>query len=305
MKKWVLPVLLLLLLVACNSQPQEENVQANDEEEPVKVEDQNEEIENNAEEDEPASTHEKEEKPDDVDSPENNEDGGEEETSTDPVTNGNESQDHQYTVNPEDSSIQPIGDANPDVVLLTIDDAPDRYALEMATTLKELGVKAIFFVNGHFIHTEKEHAVLKEIYEMGFPIGNHTMKHKNLNQQTEEEQYEDIVGLNNLIEEITGERPKFFRAPYGENTDYARELVKSEGMLLMNWTYGYDWEKDYKTPEALTDIMVNAEELRSGANLLMHDREWTNEALGDIVKGLQEKGYEMVDPMLIEGATEE
>src|SRR5699024_125136 len=38
--------------------------------------------------------------------------------------------------------IVPIEDANEDVALITIDDAPDKYALEMAHTLKELDVRS-------------------------------------------------------------------------------------------------------------------------------------------------------------------
>ncbi|SIC65311.1 Uncharacterised protein [Mycobacteroides abscessus subsp. abscessus] len=70
----------------------------------------------------------------------------------------------------------------------------------------------------------------------------------------------------------------------------------------MNWTYGYDWEKDYQNKEALTDIMVNSPYLTDGANLLMHDRDWTNAALEGIVKGLQAKGYEIADPDRIQTA---
>lgn len=205
-----------------------------------------------------------------------------------------------YQLNPSNWAIEPIGDANEKVVLLTIDDAPEQYALEMATTLKELGVNAIFFVNGHFIDSNEEKETLKKIHEMGFPIGNHTMTHANLKDSSEEEQYKAIVSLSDMIEQITGERPQFFRAPFGVNTDYSRDLVEQEGMLLMNWTYGYDWEKDYRTKESLADIMVNTPLLRNGANLLMHDRDWTNAALRDIVTGLQAKGYEIVDPYLIE-----
>jgi hypothetical protein len=32
----------------------------------------------------------------------------------------------------------------------------------------------------------------------------------------------------------------------------------------------------------------------------MHDRKWTSEAIEDIVKGFQKKGYEFLDPKLIE-----
>ncbi|MFC0274665.1 polysaccharide deacetylase family protein [Metabacillus herbersteinensis] len=205
-----------------------------------------------------------------------------------------------YELNAANWSIKPIsGETNKKVVLLTIDDAPDRYSLKMAKTLKAAGVSAIFFVNGHFIQSDEKKAILKEIYDMGFAIGNHTMTHSNLNDLSEEEQFKEIVELNNQIELIIGERPRFYRAPFGSNTEYSKELAEKEGMLLMNWTYGYDWEKDYLSKDALTDIMVNTPYLTDGANLLMHDREWTYEALRGIVKGLQEKGYTIVDPNLI------
>ncbi len=196
---------------------------------------------------------------------------------------------------------QPIGDADPKVVLLTIDDAPDKHALDMAKTLKELDAPAIFFVNGHFIETDEQKEVLKEIHNLGFPIGNHTKTHANLQEISEEEQREEIVSVSDAIEEAIGERPKFFRAPFGVNSDYSRAHVDEEGMLLMNWSYGYDWEKQYMEPAALADIMVNTEFLKDGANLLMHDREWTAAALPDIVEGLRDKGYGFIDPLTIKG----
>ncbi|GIO22346.1 polysaccharide deacetylase family protein [Oceanobacillus sp. J11TS1] len=214
-----------------------------------------------------------------------------------------------YYVSEETASIIPIDDANEDVVLLTIDDAPDNYALEMAETLQEKGVKAIFFVNGHFLEDEEGKEKLKKIHEMGFPIGNHTYSHPVLPDISEEEQTEQIVTVNDQIEEIIGERPKFFRAPHGANTDHTRELARQEGMLLMNWTYGYDYFEPYEDADKLKEAMITGEGpevdvnyslLKPGANLLMHDREWTTEALGDIVDGLQDQGYEIVDPHLIE-----
>ncbi len=188
---------------------------------------------------------------------------------------------------------------NEKVVLLTIDDAPDGHALEMAQTLDQLDAPAIFFVNGHFLESEESKDVLRQIHEMGFAIGNHTYNHQRLSEVDEETQKQEILELSELIEETIGEKPKFFRAPNGVNTDYASALVEEEGMLLMNWTYGYDWEADYRSKDAIADIMVNTELLTDGANLLMHDREWTAAALEDIVKGLREKGYEMADPMTL------
>ncbi|GAA0494598.1 polysaccharide deacetylase family protein [Salinibacillus aidingensis] len=205
----------------------------------------------------------------------------------------------QYEIS-EVWSVQPIvEDANEKVVLLTFDDAPDEHAVEMAKTLKNMDAPAIFFINGHFIDTEEEQAKLKEIADMGFAIGNHTFNHTKLDDVSKEKQKEEIVRLNDVIEEVTGERPKFFRAPHGVNTEYAKQVVKEEGMTLMNWSYGYDFKQEYMSEEAIADIMVNTELLSNGANLLMHDRKWTAAALEEIVTGLREKGYEMVDPQLI------
>lgn len=210
-----------------------------------------------------------------------------------------EKKEAMYKINEKTWAVEPIEEANEKIVLLTIDDAPDKHGLEMAHTLKALGVKAIFFVNGHFIDTEDEAAVLKEIYDLGFPIGNHTFSHQNLTTLEKKEQLKEIVSVNDRVEEITGERPRFFRAPFGVNTDESRKIAAEENMLIMNWTYGYDWEKEYQNKETLTQTMLNSPYLNHGANLLMHDRAWTSEALEGIVKGLQEKGYEIVDPNLL------
>lgn len=210
-----------------------------------------------------------------------------------------------YKIN-ENSSVVPIHkNIEEKVVLLTIDDAPDIYALEMAKTLKEMDAGAIFFVNGHFLNTDKEKKILKKIHSMGFAIGNHTYNHAFLPDLPKAEQKEEIIHLSNLVEKIIGEKPKFFRAPNGANTDYSRKVAANAGMVVMNWTYGYDYFQPYMDAEKLTKAMVTGKGpkvdvpyslLKPGDNLLMHDREWTAEALPAIVKGLRDKGYKMVDP---------
>lgn len=218
-----------------------------------------------------------------------------------------ETESHLYTVDGETSKIVPAGEGNPEAVLLTIDDAPDENAVEMAQLLKEQDVPAIFFVNGMFIESEEGQQKLKEIYELGFEIGNHTYNHFNMQEITPEDTRLEIVDTSDLIEEAIGERPRFFRAPFGVNSEASISIAQEEQMTVMNWTYGFDWEAEYQTPEALSDIMVNTDMLGNGANLLMHDRNWTKEALPDIVSGIRDKGYEFIDPAQIDaegGVTE-
>ncbi|WP_430786208.1 polysaccharide deacetylase family protein [Virgibacillus flavescens] len=226
------------------------------------------------------------------------------------VSKPSETSEPTYMVNPENSSIEPLSEeANEKVVLLTIDDAPDKYALQMAKTLKELDAGAIFFVNGHFLNTPEEKEVLKKIHEMGFIIGNHTYSHPFLPDLSTDKQKEEIIKVNKLVEQIIGEKPVFFRAPNGANTAFSEQLIKEEGMTSMNWSYGYDYFKPYMNTEKLTKAMISGKApeidipyslLKPGANLLMHDREWTANALHDIVVGLRDKGYEILDPHLIQ-----
>ncbi|RSL31144.1 polysaccharide deacetylase family protein [Salibacterium salarium] len=207
----------------------------------------------------------------------------------------------KYEVNEQDSSLQALEEkVDKQKVLITIDDAPDTYSVEMAEYLAEEDVPAIFFVNGHFLQDKEGKEDLKKIHDMGFEIGNHTMNHVDVTELSEEELEEEIVGLNDLIEEIIGERPDFFRAPFGINSNASKELLTERGMVWMNWTYGYDWEADYQNAEDLSKIMVETELLRNGSNLLMHDREWTKEALPNIIEGFREKGYGFINPDYIQ-----
>lgn len=202
-----------------------------------------------------------------------------------------------YTIDPATSNIVPTSDtAESSVVLLTIDDAPDQHALEMADTLKALDAPAIFFVNGMYIESEEGQEKLREIHDMGFEIGNHTYNHFNLQELTPEDTYLEIIDTSDLIEEVIGERPRFFRAPFGVNSASSLEIAAEDNMSAMNWTYGYDWDPAYQESDALANIMVNTEILGDGANLLMHDRAWTAGALSEIVTGLREQGYTFVDP---------
>src|SRR5699024_1074307 len=190
---------------------------------------------------------------------ENNAENGDENTEADNEQDMDQPDEEEvaYHVDEENSSIIPIDDADEDVVLITVDDAPDEHAVEMAHTLKDLNVNAIFFVNGHFLETDEDKEKLKEIYDMGFLIGNHTYSHPNLSEISPEEQREEIVEVSDIVEEVIGERPAFFRAPHGINTDTSREVVAEENMVLMNWTYGYDYFEPYMDKEKITEAMVS------------------------------------------------
>ena len=216
---------------------------------------------------------------------------------------------YEYRINPEISTVQPIAeDGNTQVALLTFDDAPQQpnsYTVEIAETVKSKDANAIFFVMGQFLTNEQAREDIKTVYDMGFEIGNHSYSHPDFQCLTYDEQLEEIKSTNDLIEEITGERPRFLRAPYGQYNDDTIAIAAAEGMTIMNWTYGYDWVEEFMEGTALADVMVNSQYLGDGANLLMHDRPWTNDAIGAIIDGLRAKDITIVDPNVIESPERE
>ena len=143
---------------------------------------------------------------------------------------------------------------------------------------------------------EEGRQALKEIADMGHVIGNHTLTHYSLDQVPDEETLRhEIIGNQDIIEEVIGYRPQFFRPPHGIEIPELEEILEEENMVAMNWSYGFDWDENYSNPATLADVMVNTEFLSPGANLLMHDLTWTNEAMPAILDGIQVKGYEFVD----------
>lgn len=216
------------------------------------------------------------------------------------IAQAEEEVEYLYEINPETFSVVPINEESDEkLALLTFDDAPYGNSLKIADTLEANDLSAIFFVNGMYMENDEGFKVIQDLHERGFEIGNHTHTHLNLGEQSEEVQKEEIMKTNEIIEEAIGESPRFFRAPHGVMTDYTKSLLEELEMTWMNWSFGYDWVDEYQDANALTEITLNSPYLSNGANILMHDREWTAEAVPAIIDGLDEMGYKMVDPKLI------
>ena len=239
----------------------------------------------------------------------NNTNDGEDAEITDQDEDNNEDTDNQvanYYIDPEISSVLPANeDANPNVVLATVDDVPRKLPETPTSSVKEAhamadrGIYGIFFVNGMYLQGEdgeEGQQALKEIADMGHVIGNHTLTHYSLDHVPDEETLRhEIIGNQDIIEEIIGYRPQFFRPPHGIEIPELEGILEEENMVSMNWSYGFDWDEAYSDPATLADVMVNTEFLSPGANLLMHDLTWTKEAMPAILDGIQAKGYEFVD----------
>ncbi|MBD2869624.1 polysaccharide deacetylase family protein [Paenibacillus arenilitoris] len=185
-------------------------------------------------------------------------------------------------------------------VLLTFDDGPKDEAVlrSMLDTLDKHKAKAIFFVNGYRVKQNPE--LLKLIHEREHAIGNHSWDHIDLKKESEETVERQIGDLQAEVESLIGEKPLFFRPPYGSGGDVVRRIAKNHGMLYMTWSNGsLDWDRSArdKPEEVIRNVL---EQLHPGANILMHELPWTADALDELLTRLTGKGYAFIDPGEIE-----
>lgn len=194
----------------------------------------------------------------------------------------------------------PIDEATSDkAVLLTFDDGPNNETIidSLLTTLDKHKAKAIFFVNGYRVKQNPE--LLKLIQGRGQTIGNHAWDHNNLKEASDDAVKQQIGDVQDEVKRLTGTAPLFFRPPYGAGNDIVKQTAKDHGMLYMTWSNGsLDWEKPARDnpAEVIRNVM---EQLHPGANILMHELQWTADALDELLTKLEKEGYTFIDPATI------
>lgn len=177
------------------------------------------------------------------------------------------------------------------LVALTFDDGPSVGTTDkVLDVLKENDIVASFFLIGQKI-TEESAYLVKRAHDMGCTIENHSKTHPGMTGLTDEQILEEISYTTNKIEEITGEKPAFFRPPY---IDYDQRLFD---LVDLGFICGYgceDWQPEVSAEERTRRIL---EQAHPGFIILVHDMEGntqTVEAIKKIIPALKEQGYEFV-----------
>ncbi|MBP1988922.1 polysaccharide deacetylase family protein [Paenibacillus eucommiae] len=207
----------------------------------------------------------------------------------------------QYHMNSNYDIVPNQPDGNKKVVLLTFDDGPKEKEMNDAliATLKKHNAKAIFFLNGYRIKQKPE--LVNLLHDNGMYIGNHSWDHIVLKNESNAKIDQQVEDVQQIVKELIGQAPHFFRPPNGAGNDYLKQKVKAENMLYMTWSNGsLDWEKKETHNDPKKVIEKVLDQLHNGSNILMHELPWTVEALDDLLTQLEEKGFSFVDPGSIE-----
>lgn len=161
---------------------------------------------------------------------------------------------------------------------------------QLLNILDKYEIKTTFFLVGDWV--DKYPDSVKEIAERGHDVENHSNTHPYMTQLSESQMNEEITECNKKIEELTGNCPTLFRAPYGDYNNSVVKAVKSNNMYCMQWDVdSLDWKDP--SPEQIVQNVTS--KLKEGSIILMHNGATnTPEALPMVIEAIQEKGYEIV-----------
>lgn len=126
-------------------------------------------------------------------------------------------------------------------VCLTFDDGPDPvYTPRVLDQLATHACKATFFVLGESARRHPE--LIKRIHNEGHTLGNHSFDHPRSRAGCEDEDARQLCLTQQVVEEICGERMRWFRPPYGQLTAGHTHEAARLGLTPVLWSRSaIDW----------------------------------------------------------------
>ena len=172
-------------------------------------------------------------------------------------------------LNPYCQWLGPVRCTTEGEILITIDDGPDpRDTPVLLDLLDRHRAKAIFFMIGEKVRAHPELA--REVVRRGHEIGNHSLTHPVASFWCAGpwRTHREIADCQQVIEEITGIKPRWFRAPVGQRNLFTHPIAASLGLEVMAWNRrGFDAiEKD--AGRVLARILPD---LTTGDIVLLHE----------------------------------
>lgn len=159
-------------------------------------------------------------------------------------------------------------------------------------TLKEKGVKAVFFVTKPYAETEPD--LVNRMIDEGHVVGNHSVTHpsKGLPSQTLEQQREEVEGNHKYIKEQFDYDMYLFRYPTGCFSEQSLALLNNCNYKSVFWSFAYlDYDVSSQ-PDPAESLAKLKQRLHPGAIYLLHAESETNAAiLGEFIDAAREAGY--------------
>lgn len=193
----------------------------------------------------------------------------------------------------EETIVPKVIEYDPDkpVIALTFDDGPNTSITpRVLDLLEKYDAAGTFFLIGQNVNEQSAESA-KRAYSLGCEIENHSYTHSYMDKMTADEINGEMEKTNELITDITGTEPQFFRPPYLAANDIMYENID---MTFISGFGVNDWDSKVTTDERVDGVLKLAQD---GAIILLHDADGnyqTVEALDTIIPKLQKQGYQLV-----------
>lgn len=176
-------------------------------------------------------------------------------------------------------------------VAITIDGV---WGAELTPVLLDLfaahEITITFFFGGFWLKEYPQVAL--DIFQAGHEIGNHTMTHPHLTNLRAEDIKKELLETEALIMDITGEKPRYFRPPFGDYNNQVIEVAADLGYQTIQWSID---SLDWRDPGPDFIIRRIMDQVSPGDIILMHNNAPdTPLALMDLIPALLEEGYAIV-----------
>ncbi len=182
------------------------------------------------------------------------------------------------------------------VVALTFDDGPTpAHTDSILAVLRRERARATFYVLGGDLERNPE--LGRRIVAEGHVLGNHTWSHPRMVGQALSTIRREVEDTDRQIR-LAGERgPIHFRAPYSHKFVLLPWYLHRTGRTNVSWNVEPDGSAETAaTAESIVQHVLD--EVQPGAIILLHpwyaSRETSRQALPGIIRGLRERGYELV-----------
>lgn len=179
-------------------------------------------------------------------------------------------------------------------IALTFDDGPHPVNTKrILEILRAHAVKATFFVSGDA--AERYPHLLKAIHDDGHEIANHGYEHMRLSVVGYQRYAESVRKTSDIISDITGRRPTFFRPPYGELSFGIVRLILSHPVACVMWSTD-SRDSFIKKPEDLI-AYLKKQSFEQGDIILFHDDQLQTIEILDQFLGYLEEAKISIQPL--------
>ena len=201
--------------------------------------------------------------------------------------------------NRENVTVISSGTVHDKFIALTFDDGPyPPYTDRLLDVLKAKGIHVTFFLVAEQAQQYPE--LVRRMTAEGHTVGLHAFRHRDFLKLTEGEKRKDLEQGKNLLRDITGKNPVYWRPPHGFRDFSVMETAAAQNLTVVNWSViPRDWT-GIDSQEIYRRVMDKAED---GAIVLLHDgdspgykasRQATVDAVTPLIDSLREKGYHLV-----------